>query len=191
LNIRRALDDKSRVAASLNNLALVYTKLRDSRAEETHFECIKVRQEIGDSVGTARVLNNLGIYYMEVEQDYKKARDTYQSALKLNRDIADSWGETASLLNIGATEFYLGNFEAARRQYQIALKITEENRDNSNRIVALSNLAEAGLALSDLRFTQDVLDQLENALSTGELAHIQNDVTRYRALLAEKLSLRN
>ncbi len=191
LNIRRALDDKSRVAASLNNLALVYTKLRDSRAEETHLECMKVRQEIGDSVGMARVLNNLGIYYMEVEHDYKKARDAYQKAIKIYHDNSDSWGETASLLNIGAAEFYLGDFEAARRQYQIALKITEENRDNNNRIVALSNLAEVGLELNDLRFTQDVLDQLEKALSTGELSHIQNDVTRYRALLAEKLSLRN
>jgi tetratricopeptide (TPR) repeat protein/DNA-binding SARP family transcriptional activator len=191
LNIRKALDDKSRVADSLTNLALVYTKMQDSRAENTHLECMKVRQEIGDSVGMARALNNLGIYYTEVEKDYKKARDTYQEALKIYRENMDSWGETASHLNIGAANFYLEKFEEARKQYQIALKITEENRDNNNRILALSNLAEVGLELGDLRFTQDMLDQLEKALLTGELAHIQNDVIRYRALLVEKMSLRN
>jgi tetratricopeptide (TPR) repeat protein len=191
LNIRKALDDKSRVAASLNNLALVYTKLRDSRAEEIHLECMRVRQEIGDIVGTARVLNNLGIYYTEVEQDYKKARDTYQKALKLSRENADSWGETYSLLNIGAAGFYLGDFEQARNQYQSALKIALENHDKNNQILALSNLAEVGLELGDLKLTHDALEQLETTLEPGELTHIQNDVTRYRALLAEKMSLRN
>jgi tetratricopeptide (TPR) repeat protein len=191
LNIRRALDDKSRVAASLNNLALVYTKLHDSRAEETHLECIKVRREIGDSVGIARVLNNLGIYYTDVEKDYKKARDAYQKALKLSRENADSWGETYSLLNIGAAEFYLGAFEQARNQYQSALKIALENHDKNNQILALSNLAEVGLELNDLRLTQDSLEQLETTLEPGEFVHIQQDVIRYRAVLAEKMSLRN
>ncbi len=191
LNIRQALDDKSRVADSLTNLALIYTKMRDPRAEETHLECMNARKENGDSVGMARALNNLGIYYTEVEHDYKKARDTYQKAIKIYRENFDSWGETASLLNIGAAEFYLGNFEAAREQYQIALKITEGNHDYNNRIVALSNLAEVGLELGDLRLTQDVLEQLEKALLTGGLEHFQNDVVRYRALLAEKMSLRN
>ncbi len=191
LNIRQALDDKSRVAASLNNLASVFTKLRDSRAEETHLECMKVRQEIGDTVGLTRTLSNLGIYYMEVEQDYKKARGTYYRILKIDRENADFWGEAASLLNIGAAEFYLGNFEEARSQYQSALKIAIDNHDKNNQILALSNLAEVGLELNDFKLTQDSLEYLEKALEPGELAHIQNDVTRYRTLLVEKMSLRN
>jgi tetratricopeptide (TPR) repeat protein len=191
LNIRQALDDKSRVAASLNNLALVYTKLHDSRAEETHLECMRVRQEIGDTVGLTRVLNNLGIYYTEVEQDYKKARDTYYKTLKLDRENADFWGEATSLLNIGVAEFYLGAFEQARNQYQNALKIAIENHDKNNQILALSNLAEVGLELNDLKLTYESIEQLEIALEPGELLHIQNDVTRYRTLLAEKMSLRN
>ncbi len=191
LNIRKALDDKSRVAASLNNLALVYTKLHDSRAEETYFECIKVRQEIGDSVGTTRVMNNLGIYYAEVERNYQKAREIYRKALKIYRENSDFWSEASSLLNIGATEFHLKNFEEARNQYQVALEIATKNHDKNNQVLALSNLAEVGLELNDLKLTEDSLEQLETTLETGEFVHIQNDVTRYRALLAEKMSLRN
>ena len=191
LTIRKALDDKSRVAASLNNLALVYTKLRDPRAEETHLECMRVRQEIGDTVGIARVLNNLGIYYTEVEKNYKKARETYQKTLKLNREISDSWGETYSLLNIGAAEFYLDFLKPIPAGLPIALKIAEENHDKNNEILALSNLAEVGLELNDFDFTRDTLDQLEKKLLPGELAHIQSDVRRYRALLAEKINFKN
>jgi tetratricopeptide (TPR) repeat protein len=95
------------------------------------------------------------------------------------------------LLNIGVAEFYLGAFEQARNQYQSALKIAIENHDKNNQVLALSNLAEVGLELGDLKLTHESLEQLETTLEPGELIHIQKDVIRYRAVLAEKMSLRN
>jgi tetratricopeptide (TPR) repeat protein len=188
LNIRRALDDKSRVIASLNNLGIVYMKLRDSRAEETYLACLRVSETIGDTVSATRVLNNLGVYYTEVMQNHKKASQTYQRVLKLQHDTGDSWGEAITLLNLGVSEFFLNEFIKARNYYQDALKIALVNHDIEHQVIILSNLVEVGLEIDDLEFTKNILTQFENTLVLGEFLHLNNDLFKYRQILQEKIN---
>jgi tetratricopeptide (TPR) repeat protein len=189
LNIRKALDDKSRVIASLNNLGIVYMKLRDSRAEETYLACLRISKTIGDTVSATRVLNNLGVYYTEVIQNHEKAHSTYQDVLRLHRDSGDSWGETFALLNLGASEFYLARYIEARNHYQAALEIALINHDLENQVLALSNLAEVNLELNDLKTTAQVLEKFRNSLSLGDFENLNTDLFKYEQILQEKITV--
>jgi tetratricopeptide (TPR) repeat protein/DNA-binding SARP family transcriptional activator len=184
LVIRKALEDQARVAASLNNLALVYIKMRDPRAEEVSLECLALREKLHDDVGMARTLNNLGLFYNDIAQEYSKAKTTFEKTLVKHQELHDMPGEATTLLNLGMSEFFLKKFETAQRHYQNAFTIAKSLQEEEIEALSLCNLVEVEIELNQPNQANQKLVDLEKILQDGKFDYLVADAKRFRMTLS-------
>ena len=113
LRIRKALREPAKVVASLNNLGIVLTHLKDPRAESTLQECVQECEKIGDSLNLALALNNLGMVY-NLSKRHDQAQATFFRVLELQNQINNPWGhsfqefEFETLYNLSEVQLSLG-----------------------------------------------------------------------------------
>jgi tetratricopeptide (TPR) repeat protein len=103
---------------------MILTYRGDDRRHELRGLALPIFEEIGDLVGQASVLNNLGIeaYY---EGRWDEARDLYERSRKLRERIGDAINVATTTNNIGEIESDQGRFEEADRSFRETLRIVE------------------------------------------------------------------
>ncbi len=100
---------------------------------------LKLREEIGDTIGISNSYRGIGNvnYYLG---DVHKAREYFERSLKLCEEIGFKNGISRSLNNIGVVYAAMDDIPKAREYYLKSLKIDEET-GNKNRIAtALNNI---------------------------------------------------
>jgi class 3 adenylate cyclase/tetratricopeptide (TPR) repeat protein len=115
------------------------TDLGDPAAAGTHDRALPVFEEIGDLIGQANTLNNLGInaYY---EGHWGEALELYERSRTLRLRAGDVLGGAVAANNIGELLSDAGQFERAEAAFDAALR-TFRTRDYASGIAyALSNL---------------------------------------------------
>ncbi|WP_088243909.1 tetratricopeptide repeat protein [Calothrix rhizosoleniae] len=73
-------------------------------------QTLAISKEIGNRLGVANSLNNLGLAYRNLG-DYKKAIDYHQQSLKIDKEIGNRLGVANSLGNLGNTYHSLGDYK--------------------------------------------------------------------------------
>jgi tetratricopeptide (TPR) repeat protein len=105
---------------------------------------------VGDQVGTANVLCNLGLLECEDPTgDRPAARRHLEEALDLDRARGDRRGAAEALTNLGMLAEAAEDWEAARQSYAAALGIERELRHAFGIARALSNLGEVAWRAGD------------------------------------------
>lgn len=115
------------------------TDLGDPAAAETHDRALPVFEELGDLIGQANTLNNLGInaYY---EGHWGEALELYERSRALRLRAGDVLGGAIAANNIGELLSDAGQFDRAEVSFDAALR-TFRTRDYAAGIAyALSNL---------------------------------------------------
>jgi len=84
---------------------------------------LKIYEEIGDKIGIAISINNIGIIYKE-QGDYAKAK-----ALKIKEEIGDKRSIASSLSNIGGIYMVKGDYAKALDYQSRSLELREEIGD--------------------------------------------------------------
>lgn len=121
LIISKQANLKSREAEVLNQLGIIASVLGDApTALEFFLDVLRVREEIGDLVGIARIQNNLGILYKNL-QDYDKSLEFHQKSLTTKKELADSIGIARSLNNIGEIYQQQLNTTEAKKYFEESL----------------------------------------------------------------------
>ena len=114
LALRRRLDDRRGVAASLYNLALAAGEEGDfDRATAFHGEALALRRRLGDRWGTALSLASLGLA-AQMQGEDERAVALCQEGLAIARGLDDSRLIAYTLLNLGRSLHHQGDVPAAR-----------------------------------------------------------------------------
>lgn len=138
LKLREKAKDSSKMAASLSNIGIIYSQLKDYQQSQNYYtQSLKIDSLIGNDIGVAAGLNNLGLLLAD-QKKYESALDYYNKSLKIKERISDSAGIAATLNNVGLLyEEGEEKYDLAIEYYQKALNIFEDLDDGWN--IANSN----------------------------------------------------
>jgi tetratricopeptide (TPR) repeat protein len=127
----------------------IYEKAQWNEALDIYTEALKIYKKLGDLVGEANCLTNIGLVYHNLGQ-YQEALDHHKQSSKIVRQIGDVAGETNSLIAIGNAYDSLGQHDQAIAEYTKAMKIQQDSAQAyNNRGNAYYAKGEYDEALSD------------------------------------------
>jgi CHAT domain-containing protein len=200
----RALGNKKREAAILNNLAVLSVNQDDlGQALVYYGQALEAFRKLGDREWEARILSNLAGAYLDIGEP-QRALDLLQEALPIRQELGDRRGEVATLLLLGSAHERLGDIPAALKPYGQALQIAREMEDRAGEAFALGQLGQGHLRAGDLDRALELLTQaaalhrkLENPAGlatvlqqTGETEARLGQREKALATLREALALR-
>ena len=147
LLIRRELDDKEGLAATLCNIGDIYSKRGDYENATEHLkQSLKIQRETGNRRGEGMTLISLGFLY-DSKGDYEQARQQHEQALLIWKEINDRSGEGATRNNIAMIYRVQGNLSMALEHIKQSLAIRLEIGDRAGETESSWNL---GLICKDL-----------------------------------------
>ena len=180
-----ASDDLRAVAHAYYLLHLAYTSSGDPNRIAFRGLALPVYEELGDLLGEANVLNNLGIdaYY---EGRWDEALDLYGRSQSVRDRIGDVVGAATIANNIGEIKSDQGHYEAAEALFTEARDVCTRAGARFLAALAVSNLGR--LAARTGRF-DDAEELLEDALAEFRDLNARSFVLETSARLAEKAVL--
>ena len=102
-------------------------------------QSLKIDEQIGDQIGIAATLNNIGLIYA-CQGYYPTALDYYAQDLKIEEQIGNQKGIAKSFNNIGIIYYKQGDYPKALNYYNKSLKIKEEIGDQKGAAASLNNI---------------------------------------------------
>jgi tetratricopeptide (TPR) repeat protein len=139
---RRLFDklDSRRNAMILHNFAnLVFDHGKYDKALEYYNRSLKIKEEIGDHLGVAYSLGQIGTIYRK-RGEYDKALENYERVLKISEKLDDPSSFVTWLIQIGNVRLDLGDYEKALDKYKQSLKISRELNDLSGVATSLHGI---------------------------------------------------
>ncbi len=162
LTLWKALDDRGRVAYTLNLMGVLYRDLGESqKALGCHSQALMLRRAIGDRQGEGQVLYNIGLVYLGLG-DSQKALDHFIQALPLVRVVGDRSTEAKILNGTAGAYTTLGKLTEALDCFNQSLGL---HRAVGNRRSEASTLNNLGVLSSSLGEKQKAVDYYNQALS--------------------------
>ena len=174
--------DRSGVARSLNDLALIYARQGElPRARDIWTETLKNFREIGNVVGVAAAYNNLGEVVLQIG-DLAEARSQLEKALPGYREVDDKDGVARVLTDFGEMYKQMGNLDQAKKAYQQALATAREIDDKSVSAYALHGLGDVLTSQADFRAARAAF---QSALKLLDAAGEKQTAAETQVALAE------
>jgi tetratricopeptide (TPR) repeat protein len=113
LHLYTTVGDRAGLAATLNNIGLVYNGLGDRQQALTYYQkALPIAEEVGDRAGLAATLNNIGLVYNGLG-DRQQALTYYQKALPIAEEVGDRAGESVTWYNLAMIYRVQGQFAEA------------------------------------------------------------------------------
>jgi tetratricopeptide (TPR) repeat protein len=107
-------------------------------------QAMAVYNEVGDRLGEAAVLNNLGVMALH-QGDLGAAETHYERSLAIQRQIGNRYGEGICINNLGDVALLRGDYPSAREHLEQALVISEEIDDRVGVGIILGTLGAVAL----------------------------------------------
>lgn len=131
LEISVAVDEKIKMALSLNNIGRVYYRWSEyEKAIEYYQRSLKISESMDDKSGIAQSFGNIGTVYYDLgsidSTNYLKSLDYYNKSLQIDEEIGNKPGIAMSINNIGAIYHKLKLNLEALNYYKKAAKLYEE-----------------------------------------------------------------
>lgn len=181
LSIRKEMlpEDHELIAASYNNLGLIYTNIDNDRALDYYEQAGSIyRKRHGEGhPKTAISFTNTGLVYSLLEL-YGDAINNYESALKIWEKVYPSGHQSTAfvLFNLGNIYRSLGNTNSARQYYDKALAMYRAvYGENHPEIAGVLN-ALGNLALTDRKY-DEALSLFQNAIIANAPTFETRDVS--------------
>jgi tetratricopeptide (TPR) repeat protein len=159
-----------------------------------HITAIRAAQNLGDRLGEANALSNLGIV-RHFTDDYSGATHAAQAALTIYRDIGDRQGHANALNDLGVVRYLTGDYPGAADALQEALHIYREIGDRQGQANALNSLGATQRQTTDypgaaeaqdiaLSIYRDISDQRGQASALSELGAVRRLTGNYPGAVA-------
>ena len=183
-------EDPESLAKVYNLLGNVYWNLSDyPKALEYYSKALHINDEIGNKVGFAINLGNIGIVYRSLS-DYPKALEYYSKALHINEEIGNNVGIANNLVNIGNVYTSLSDYPKALEYYSKALLIDEEIENKDGVARHLGNIGIVYWNLSDypkaleyyskaLHINEEIGNKGGIATTLGNIGLVYNNLSDY------------
>jgi len=155
-----------------------------------HAVAVQSARHLGDRLGQAGALNNLGDA-RRLTGDYIAAAGALEQALAIYRDLGDRLGRANALNSLGDVRRMTSDFPAAARDLEQALAICREVGDRLGQASALNSLGEVRRMTSDfpaaardleqaLAICREVGDRLGQASALRSLGDVRRMMGDYR-----------
>ncbi|MEO5980462.1 MAG: CHAT domain-containing tetratricopeptide repeat protein [Chryseolinea sp.] len=171
LSIRQKLlkENSEWVAASYNDLGLVYSQTDNDRALEYYEKALKIYEKLHgkDHPKIAIANTNIGFIYTNLEL-YGDAINNFESALRTWEKIYTKAHPTKAFLffNLGETYLKIHNPKTASEYYQKALTMYQESYGSKHPDIAVVFNALGNLNLAEHRY-DDALNDYQSSLITN------------------------
>ncbi len=103
-----------------------------------------IYEALGDRLGLARALNNLGLVEWALGR-LAQADTVFSAALAIQQELGDEWGQAAAMANLGLIASDTGDKAAARRYHEQSLALFRALGDTQSATVVLNNLGVLAL----------------------------------------------
>ncbi len=152
VNRGKQLDDKSRYAKAVSDLATVYlNKGNYIGAIQNTLEAQKIYEAKHMNTDLANSYIRLGMIYFNLN-DFEKSIGAYRLALKIIKPLGDIKINMAVFINMGLLYSQVkGDQDSAKIFLTKALHLSEENKDELTHINALVNLGNIAWTQKDLK----------------------------------------
>ncbi|MEL6348097.1 MAG: tetratricopeptide repeat protein [Myxococcota bacterium] len=115
-------ENTAEAALAAHNLAVVaFLRGQYDTARRSHRRALQQRRTLGDTLGTASSLNNLGVIALFVDADPDAARPLLDEALSLRRSLGDTWGMAASISALGWVALLNEALDESRKRFEEGL----------------------------------------------------------------------
>jgi class 3 adenylate cyclase/tetratricopeptide (TPR) repeat protein len=180
-----AAGDLPALAHAYYLLHLSHTSLRSPERADFRGLALPIYEELGDLLGQANVLNNLGIdaYY---EGRWQEALDLYERSREARERIGDIVGAAQIANNIGEIKSDQGYLTTATELFEDAHEVCETSGHRTIAAAALSNLGRAAAREGRV---DDARTALDEALAAFEEIRAGSFVLETNARLAERAVL--
>lgn len=159
------------------------------KASAYYQRSLKIREEIGDKIGIASLLGNIGTIY-QLQSNYPKALGYYQRSLKISEEIGNKNVMSNALGNIGRIYDSQGNYPKALMYAQRGLKIKEEIGNKNGIAHSLGNIGIIYQSQSNypkaleyyqrnLKISKEIGDEGGIARSLGNIGSIYKSQSNY------------
>jgi serine phosphatase RsbU (regulator of sigma subunit) len=157
LLLRRQIGWRSGIGHSLNNMGLVTHRLGNlEEAMKLFLNCLKIAEEIPDSVLLTRVYGNIGNIYEE-QGDLDRALQYYVRGLEVLKSSEASHILANTLHNVALVHSRQGSYDTALVYWHRALHTRETLKDERGKAHALNNMGSLIYASQRLYTTADSL----------------------------------
>jgi tetratricopeptide (TPR) repeat protein len=193
--------DLAALAHAFYLLHLSHTSLRSPERAAFRGLALPIYEELGDLLGQANVLNNLGIdaYY---EGRWQEALDLYERSKEARERIGDVVGAAQITNNIGEVKSDQGYLTTAAELFEEARAVFEASGHRMLATLATSNLGRAASRAGELEDAQATLSRalddfheiragsyvLETKARLGELAVLAREPEQALALADDVLT---
>ncbi len=151
LDIRRRLDDRKNIAATLSTLSLARLEGGDpAGAGRDGAEAIELFREVGDRFGELVGHCNMGLIAL-FEADLVRAREQLTQGRELAQQLESAEVEGECELLLGEVDLETGDAAGALGHFSRSLGICTDGADRRGEANALWRMGAAGLALGDLQ----------------------------------------
>ncbi|HYL98124.1 MAG TPA: tetratricopeptide repeat protein, partial [Blastocatellia bacterium] len=147
LAIYNEINNRRDASLVLNNIGTVYHYLGDyDSALEYYGKCLDLAKQEGMTVGSA--LRNIGLIYA-LKGDYVQAEQYLHKALDSEDAAGDKVGMMASLLSLGANQYYQGNEDRALGYFEQGHAISQAIGDKNVTAQTLEDIGNVYLDKGD------------------------------------------
>ena len=138
----KKMDSKTKSAETLNQLGLVYFKIKQpDLALQAHQRALRLYEDIKDEKGVAFSFGCIGHIY-EKRHLYDQALNYQNNALTYYQRNNDNHGAASILENIGSIHEDLGNYKLALDFFTRALELNQAAGDSLAMIVLINNVGD-------------------------------------------------
>jgi class 3 adenylate cyclase/tetratricopeptide (TPR) repeat protein len=123
-----------------------------------HTAAVQAARHLGDRLGQANTLNDLGDV-RRLTDDYPAAAQDYEQALGLYRDLGNRQGQANTLSNLGFVRLATGDYPAAAQVLEQALGIYRDLGDRHGQANTLTDLGAVRQMTGDFPAAAQVLEQ--------------------------------
>ncbi|MHA2028358.1 MAG: tetratricopeptide repeat protein [Candidatus Kariarchaeaceae archaeon] len=173
--IREILGLEDQIAASKNNLALIYQGMGNYELALKYFEeSNSIFEKIDHKQNIAFTLNNIGLVHLNVGNT-NQALNTFKKGLNILEDEDDDGHRSIIYSNLGNCYALYGEYEAAFTYYKMSMELKEKLGNPHHIAISYVNIADiywfkGELDLAKKYFTEASIIAEENFLQR-ELVH--------------------
>ncbi len=160
-----------------------------TEAAARHATAVQAARHLGDRLGEANALSNLGMVRY-VTDEFRGAAQPLEEALGIFRDLGNRLGQANTLSNLGAVRYMAEDNFGAEEALEEALAISRDLGDRTGQALALCDLGtvsrsackyqEAAHALEEaLQISRDLGDGPGQALALTHLGILRTEVGDY------------
>ena len=156
-----------------------------------HTAAVQAARHLGDRLGQANALNDLG-HLRRMTSDYPAAAQDLNEALAIYRDLGDRLGQANALFDLGLVQWVTGDHQASARDLEQALGIYRDLGDRLGQANVLSYLGSGQRNAGDnpgatqafmeaLEIYRDLGDRTGEADALNELGAVRLNTDDYPA----------